>query len=172
MYIDFDEITDTARLWVYQANRMLTDAEVQQIDAALRPALGGWAAHGEPLLAAAKVVANRFVVIAVDEGHHLPSGCSIDSSVGFLRQIGATLSQHGESIDFFDRSAAYQDSDKQVQTITLPAIKAAVANGKLTPETPVFNTLVNTKATFLSDWLVPAQTTWLNRYFVQKPVNA
>ncbi|OIN55807.1 hypothetical protein [Arsenicibacter rosenii] len=171
MYIDFNEITDTARLWVYQANRTLTDAEVQQIDAALRPALSGWAAHGEPLLAAAQVVANRFVVIAVDEGHHLPSGCSIDSSVGFLRQISATLSQQGEAIDFFDRSAAYLDSEKQIQTVTLPNIKAAVADGRLTPETLVVNTLVNTKATFLADWLVPAQTTWLKRYFIPKTVS-
>ena len=169
MYIDFDKITDDARLWVYQADRPITEAEVQAIEAALKPSLGGWAAHGEPLLAAAKVVENRFVVVAVDEGHHLPSGCSIDASVRFLQEIGSTLSQRGAAIDFFDRAAAFVGADEAVQTLALPVIKSAVADQVLTPETTVFNTLVKTKAEFQTNWRVPASATWLKRYFTTKP---
>ncbi|TAE31662.1 MAG: hypothetical protein EAZ91_07020 [Cytophagales bacterium] len=160
MYTPFSQLPDSARLWVYQANRPLTDAEVSQIDASLQPALSQWAAHGQPLLASAQMVANRFVVIAVDEGHNLPSGCSIDASTHFLKQIGGQL-----GADFFDRSAAYRDSDGAVQTLPLPKIKEAVLDGRLTPETTVFNTLVNTKADFAQNWLKPAHQTWLNRYF-------
>lgn len=165
MYINFDQLPHNARLWVYQANRPLTTEDVLTIEKALQPALNGWAAHGEPLLASAKVVENRFVVVAVDEAHHLPSGCSIDASVNFLRQIGQQL-----AVDFLDRSAAFAGADGQVQTLALPAIKAAVANGLVRPETTVFNTLVKTKAEFLTNWLVRADETWLKRYFQTKPV--
>ena len=165
MYINFDQLPDNARLWVYQANRPLTTTDVLTIEKALQPALNGWAAHGEPLLASAKVVDNRFVVVAVDENHHLPSGCSIDASVNFLRQIGQQL-----AVDFFDRSAAVAGADGQVQTLALPAIKAAVANGLIAPDTTVFNTLVKTKAEFLTNWRVRADETWLKRYFLTKPV--
>lgn len=163
MYIDFEKITDNARVWVYQANRPLHTDDVRAIEIALQPALNGWAAHGEPLLAAAKVVENRFIVIAVDEGHHLPSGCSIDASVHFLQQIGQQL-----AVDFFDRSAAFVGADGQVQTLSLPEIKGAVANGVLTPDTIIFNTLVKTKAEFVANWKVSAHTTWLKRYFLLK----
>lgn len=165
MYIDFDKLPDTARVWVYQADRSLTDSEVKTIREALQPALSQWAAHGQPLLASAQVVENRFVIVAVDEDYTLPSGCSIDASVRTIQEIGRQV-----SVDFFDRSAAIQAADGSVQTFALPAIKTAVADGTLTPETPVFNTLVKTKAEFLSDWRIRAADSWLKRYF--KPVAA
>lgn len=160
MFVPFSSLPDSARLWVYQANRPLTDAEVLHINAALEPALSQWAAHGQPLLASAQVVHNRFVVIAVDEGHNLPSGCSIDASTHFLKGIGGQL-----SVDFFDRSAAYVGVNGEVQTLSLPKIKEAVMDGRLTPETTVFNTLVNTKGDFALNFIKPAAQTWLNRYF-------
>ena len=160
MWIDFDKLPDDARVWVYQANRPLSNGDVATINQALQPALSQWAAHGQALLASAQVVANRFVVVGVDEGYNLPSGCSIDSSVRTLRQLGESL-----GIDFFDRSAAILATDGAVQTIGLPAIKAAVSSGEVTPETPVFNTLVKTKAEFLTTWHLRAGDSWLKRYF-------
>ncbi|QMW02178.1 hypothetical protein [Spirosoma foliorum] len=160
MYIDFDKLPDTARVWVYQANRPLAEGDVKAIENALQPALSQWAAHGQPLLASAKVVENRFVVVGVDEGYSLPSGCSIDSSMRTVQEIGRQL-----SVDFFDRSAAILLADGTVETVALPTIKAAVSNGLLTPTTTVFNTLVKTKAEFLAEWRINAANSWLKRYF-------
>lgn len=160
MWIDFDKLPDNARVWVYQANRPLSDGDVTAINQALQPALGQWAAHGQVLLASAQVVENRFVVVGVDEGYNLPSGCSIDSSVQTLRQLGELL-----GVDFFDRSAAIRATDGVVRTIELPAIKAAVMDGVVTPETTVFNTLVKTKTEFLANWHLRADGSWLKRYF-------
>lgn len=160
MYIDFDRLPDEARVWVYQADRRLTDEDVTTIENTLQVALSQWAAHGQPLLASARVVENRFLVLGVDEGYSLPSGCSIDSSVRTVQEVGRQI-----GADFFDRSAAIQDSKGDVQTLALPAIKLAVASGALTPETIVFNTLVKTKAEFLTDWRIVAANSWLKRYF-------
>lgn len=168
MYVDFDKLPDTARVWVYQADRSLTNGEVQAIEEALQPALSQWAAHGQPLLASAQVIENRFIVLGVDEGYSLPSGCSIDSSVRTIQSIGRQLNRNDGPVDFFDRSAAIQSDDSSVQTYPLPAIKSAVAEGSITPDTTVFNTLVQTKADFLANWQIRAADSWLKRYF--KPV--
>ncbi|QJW92038.1 hypothetical protein HNV11_22980 [Spirosoma taeanense] len=160
MWIDFDKLPDNARVWVYQANRPLSGSDVSGIEQALQPALNQWAAHGQPLLASAKVIENRFVVVGVDEGFNLPSGCSIDASVRTLREIGQQI-----GVDFFDRSAAVLSADGTVTTYPLPAIKAAVADGLLTPNSTVFNTLVQTKAEFLANWRLRAADSWLKRYF-------
>ncbi|WP_461041691.1 hypothetical protein [Spirosoma harenae] len=165
MYIDFDNLPDHARVWVYQANRALTDSEVNTIQESLQSALNQWAAHGQPLLASAKVVENRFVVVSVDEGYTLPSGCSIDSSVRTVQTIGTQI-----GVGFFDRSAAVQLADGSLTTFALPAIKTAVIDGVLTPDTIVFNTLVKTKSEFLADWRIQAANSWLKRYF--KPTTA
>lgn len=168
MVISFDQITPNARLWVYQANRALTADEAGTIEAALQPALENWAAHGHPLLAAAKVVDGRFLLLAVDEGAGLPSGCSIDSSVHTVQEIGQAFGRTGAPIDFMDRSVTYLDTNGAVQSLPLGSLKAAFADGTLTAETTVFNTLVKTKAEYLAAWHVPAAQTWLKRYI--KPV--
>ena len=165
MYIDFNKLPDTARVWVYQANRSLMDGEVNMIQEMLQPALNTWAAHGQPLLASAQVANNRFVVVGVDEGYNLPSGCSIDASIRTLQGIGRQLSDKGEPVDFFDRSAAVLLDEGSVSTFALPMLKAAVADGIITPSTMVLNTLVKTKAEFLADWRIRAIDSWLKRYF-------
>lgn len=165
MYIDFDKLPDTARVWVYQADRPLSDGEVKTVEESLQLALSQWAAHGQPLLASAQVVENRFVIVGVDEGYTLPSGCSIDASVRTIQEVGRQI-----AADFFDRSVAIQAMDGSVQTYALPALKSAVADGVLTLHTSVFNTLVKTKAELLSDWRIRATDSWLKRYFRSIPV--
>ena len=170
MYISFDQIAPDARLWVYQANRALTAAEATAVEVAMQPALANWAAHGHPLLASARIVDERFLLVAVDEGAGLPSGCSIDSSVNTVQAIGQQLSRGGLPLDFMDRSVTYLDGDNTVQSLPLSALKQAFAEGTLTAETTVFNTLVKTKAEYMAAWNVPAAQTWLKRYI--RPVSA
>ncbi|GAB3539941.1 hypothetical protein [Spirosoma fluminis] len=160
MYIDFDKLPNEARVWVYQAGRPLSETDVTTVEKALEPALNQWAAHGQPLLASAKVIESRFVIVGVDEGFSIPSGCSIDSSVRTLQEIGRQV-----GVDFFDRSVAVRSADGTVQTYPLPMIKAAVEAGSITPTTEVFNTLVKTKAEFLNSWTLSASDSWLKRYF-------
>jgi hypothetical protein len=165
MYIDFDQLPDEARVWVYQANRSLTNDEIGTVQKLLQSALTQWAAHGQALLASAEVVDNRFVVVGVDEGYNLPSGCSIDSSIRTLQEIGRQT-----GIDFFDRSAAVIAETGAVQTFALPVIKAAVTEGLIRTDMLMVNTLVKTKAEFKTNWQVPVADSWLKRYFKSVPL--
>ncbi|GAB3178473.1 hypothetical protein [Telluribacter humicola] len=163
MYIPFDEIDFNARIWIYQASRELTEQETGTITETLKAALDGWAAHNKPLLSSGKVFYNRFVVIAVDESHEHPSGCSIDRTVHWLQEIGQQL-----NVDFFDRSVAYLDAHKKVKTLSMSEVKQAIADEEITPSTTVFDNLVSTKAQWMTRWKVAADRTWLKRYFRQQ----
>ena len=160
MYVDFNQLPDTARVWVYQADRPLLENEIDTVEQALQPALSQWAAHGQPLLASAKVVVKQFVVIGVDEGYNLPSGCSIDASARTMREIGRQV-----DVDFFDRSAAVSLPDGSVQLFALSSLKSAVSEEFIQPDTLIFNALVKTKAEFVADWQIRAADSWLKRYF-------
>ena len=163
MYLHFDEISFDARLWIYQADRLLTDHEVSLITQVLTAAIDGWEAHNHPLLASAKVFYHRFVIIAVDEAHELPSGCSIDKSVHWLQELGQRL-----GVDFFDRSVVYQDEAGAVKTLPVSAVKQAVADEEIRSGTLVFDNLVATKAQWMKRWKVPADRTWIKRYFKEE----
>lgn len=166
MLIDFDQQPDHARVWIYQSNRPLTDAETTFVQKTLEDATAAWAAHGAPLTGSVQTLHNRFVVVTVDETQNGASGCSIDASTRWLKDLGAEL-----NLDFFDRSPAYLDGD-EVKTLALPDLKTAVADGRLTPDTPVFNNLVPTLGDFRRGWKVPAGESWLKRYFKPQPVGA
>lgn len=160
MLIPFDQQVESARIWVYQANRTITEIETIQITEYLNAAIANWAAHGAGLLASFKITYGRFVVVAVDEQFNAASGCSIDASTHWFKNLGQEL-----SIDFFDRSVAFIDSLGQIQTTQLPLLKSLIETHQVTKDTTVFNNLVKTIGEYKTSWKVPAAQSWMNRYF-------
>lgn len=159
MLIPFNKMPEYARVWVYQADRNLSDAEVQYIQQILDGQINNWAAHGAALVGAAMVLHKRFVIVSVDETHNQVSGCSIDASTNWLKNLGAEM-----SLNFFDRSVAYVQGD-EIKTVEILKIKSLVAEGMLTPNTPIFNNLVPTIGEFNKAWNVLAGDSWMKRYF-------
>jgi hypothetical protein len=163
MYIPFDEIAFEARLWIYQADRPLTDDEVGTLNELLRAAVDGWKAHERPLTASFKLFYNRFIVLAVDEKRMAPSGCSIDASVHWLQEIGQRM-----SVGFFDRSVAYLDEKGGIQTLPVREVKQAIVEERIEPSTLVFDHLVPNKVQWMKRWKVPADQTWMKRFFEEQ----
>ena len=162
MYVPLAQLPDHARVWLYQAERDLTPVEQATAEAHLRAFCDVWAAHGHQLRASFGVEANRFLLLAVDETAELPSGCSIDSSVRALRDLEAQL-----GIALLDKSRiAYHLPDGTTATLTRPELRAAVADGRLQPNTLVFDTTVATLRDMRTGWVRPAAETWLSRYFL------
>jgi hypothetical protein len=156
----FELMPDHARIWVYQANRNLTESEQTAIEQYLVSNVAQWAAHGTALSAAVRLVYGRFVVIALDEQQHAASGCSIDASTHWFKTIEVQT-----GISFFDRSVAYFDADGAIQTIGNLQIKQAIAEGQLNADTIIFDNLVSTLGQLRGQWQKPAAQTWLKRYF-------
>ena len=161
MYISFEQISQSARIWIYQANRSLTNAEVNEVENTLKPAVSQWAAHGASLLASVKVLHNRFVVIALDENQNEASGCSIDASTRWFKELGNRL-----NIDFFDRSQAYIAGD-EIKTFSIFQPKKAIESGLISPDTIIFvnNNNIHTLADLSSQWKVKASESYLKRFF-------
>ena len=98
MYVPFAELSDTSRVWVYAADRPLSPGEQSTIQQQAQSFAESWTAHQQNLKASFAILHNLFLVLAVDESHHGASGCSIDKSVAFMKQLQQQL-----GIDFFNR---------------------------------------------------------------------
>lgn len=163
MYIPFDQLPDHARLWIYQASRPFTDEEQSLIKTGLNSFCEQWNAHQQPLNSSFDIRYGRFIILAVDEGVHAASGCSIDSSVAVIRQIADRF-----GVDMFNRLDQAMLIDGQVEIRSLSEIKKALAEERLSEHTKVFNNLVKDMAEFKSGWIVPIADSWLSRFV---PVN-
>ncbi len=159
MLISFNSMPENARVWVYQVNRNLAKAESVYIQQVLEEQIGNWAAHGAGLSGAVKVFFNRFVIIALDEQQNVASGCSIDASTRWLKELGSEM-----SLDFFDRSIIFWHND-ELNCIELPQVKNFIENGIITPETIIFNNLVTNLQEVKAKWQIKATESWMKRFF-------
>lgn len=160
MYIAFNDLPKTARVWIYQSNKVLGQTEVDEISSQLVSFCEEWSAHGAGLKSSFQILHNRFIVIAVDEGHNMATGCSIDSSVNQIKQLE---SKYG--LNFMDRTQVAFLIGNEVFVESLSTLPAKVNEGVISQDTKTFNNLVQTVDSFDTEWVVPAKETWLKRYF-------
>jgi len=147
-----------SRIWVYTANRPLTDTEVQFIQDALHDFARRWTAHNQALKAAAEVFQNQFILLMVDETQAGASGCSIDKSTHMLEALG-----HQLGVDLFERMRFAWVENDTLQFAGRSDLVARVANAGIQPETLMVNTLVQTKRDLQEKWLVPFAQSWHRR---------
>ena len=147
-----------SRVWVYQSNRAFASNEVEKINEQLSLFIDKWVSHNQALKAYGALYHNQFVVLMVDESQAGASGCSIDSSVHFIKSLGAHF-----QVDFFDRMNFAFLEDKDVKTAERETFSNLYKNQKINDNTLVFNNLVKDKSEFESSWIVPLKDSWHTR---------
>ncbi len=159
MFTDYKNLPDTARVWVYQADRYLTIEEVEYISAKAIIFIDSWTRHGDDLRGSFTIKYNQFLVLALDESFNNASGCSIDSSVRFIKEVEQEL-----KIDLMDKMNVSFKDGENVNIVKLPQFQEFAVAKKITPETIVFNNMVNTKHDFENKWEIPANESWHSRF--------
>ena len=166
MFVPFESLTPSSRIWIFQSNRPFSSEELKTADQKLRAFTEEWAAHGVPLKTSYKIEFNHFIILAADESHHIASGCSIDSSVRVMKDLEAAL-----DVDLFDRNLVAFKADDGIALVSVQELKQKFRDGILKAESFTFNNLVGTKGEFDNAWIAPAATTWLRRYIPNELAN-
>jgi hypothetical protein len=107
------------------------------------------------LPAAGQIRYNRFLILIVDESQAGASGCSIDKSVNFMKQ----LEQHF-SISLFDRFNLAYRSGEEVVSVPRQQFEELLKGGQINTETIVFNNLVQNVTELQTKWEVPFKDSW------------
>lgn len=147
--------TATSRIWIYQANRFLTEEEAAQFNEFFSEFVANWKAHGKKLDAQYELKDRLFLIINVDEGAQEATGCSVDASVHAIKEIQSQL-----GIDFFNRQRVAYQKDGELQQCSMAEFKTLAKNGEVGPETLVFNNTISQVVDFDTHWKVPASLSW------------
>lgn len=148
-----------ARVWIYQANEPFTAGAVSEINQHVQRFAQQWVSHNQQLKAGGTLLHDRFLVLAVDESQAGANGCSIDSSVKFVKQIGS----HYER-DLFDRLRFSYEKDGVVHTVSKDEFAALYRAGTINDETIVFDPLVNTVGQLNTGFRKPLKDSWHARF--------
>lgn len=159
MYVDFKELPNESRIWIYQSNRPFTEEEVMQLNEEVAQFLKQWTAHGANLNAGFEIRYKRFIIIGLDQSQQGATGCSIDASVHFIQEL-----EKKYEVDLLDKMNVSFKQGEFIAYKPLIDFKKIVKNRSVSPKTIVFNNLVNTKDEYLHEWEIPLEESWHNRF--------
>ena len=160
----FDKLPDTSRTWVFGSDRTLTEAQSKELLSEVDRFLSTWTAHGSPLTVGREWKYGRFLTVAVDQSTAGASGCSIDGLFRTFKSLeakfGANLVPSG--LIFF------RDENGEIQSVDREKFADLGADGKLLPDTIVFDPTVTTLGEWRARFELPLRDSWHAKLFRQK----
>lgn len=160
MYVEFSEMSEDSRVWVYQAARQFTEEEKELIASKLSVFCDGWNTHGNLMPTSFQIFDNQILVLAVDESGLGASGCSIDSSVRALRELEREIENNITD----QGKVTFKSNTGEITVVSALGIKSKVTSGEIGSQTLVINPQVQNKKDLESMW-ISAGKSWMNRYF-------
>ncbi len=149
------------KIWIYQADRFLSDEEAERMSILLSDFVATWAAHGSALAGKGYIKHNLFLMLEVDESQAGVTGCSVDSSVRFIKNLEQEF-----GVNFFDRmKVSFKDSTDTVRLVNREDFEQLIKRGEVTVDTIVFNNLIQQAEELQSNWEVPFKASWHNKVF-------
>lgn len=159
MLADFNDLPETSRVWVYQANRSFSEDELTELRSLLDDFITQWTAHGSQLKAGYDLPYNRFIVIALDQSQASASGCSIDASVRFIQAL-----EEKYEVELLDKMNVSYKQGEFIAYKPLQDFRKMAKDKAVSGNTIVFNNLVTNKHEYLNHWEVPASESWHKRF--------
>jgi len=160
-----DNFSPKSRVWVYQASRGFMLSEALEIESLLSKFSSEWRSHGAEVNAYCNLFFGQFVVLMADEERAGVSGCSTDSSVRFIKDLGQRF-----QVDFFNRTTLAFVVKNKIQLLPMSQLHYALDNYYVDKDTLYFNNLVQTKEELENKWIIPIRESWLaERFSVKEP---
>ena len=146
---------------IFQSDRPFSTGESLEIQKKLNEFTANWSSHGNSLAATGVILHDRFIILTVDERLHGASGCSIDKAMRFIQEIGSEF-----EVDFFNRYLFSFQKNGLVHTVDKDTFSRLYADGTISDETMVFDTLINSQSQLENQFIRPLGTSWHKRMVV------
>ncbi len=160
---DLIALPDHSKVWIYQSTIRISDHLLADIQNEVIGFTKEWTSHGRAVESYGHIFHHRFLVFVADETNHV-SGCSIDSSVRFIQNLGTKY-----NLDFFDRLNFLYFNNENIESIHHSDFAKAIETEVINEDYLIFNNLVKTKKEFIQHWIVPIKFSWHKKYL---PVTA
>ena len=159
--ISFDHLPSDARLWIFAAERGLTEEERRRVLSETDAFIDEWSAHGVPLTAGRELRHDQFVFVGVDERAAGVSGCSVDALVRRMQRLGDVL-----GVELVNNAPVLYREGESIHRVSRERFSELAASGTVGPNTRVFdNTLTRIGDLEAGKWEVKAVDSWHGRAF-------
>ncbi len=151
-----EELANDAKCWVYTAKQALTDKNVSHVTQLADVFLSQWESHGKLLKGAFLIVKNRFLVVFADAEGDDMCGRAQDGQLKFIKELEEVTGNV-----FIDRMLIAYDNQGNIDVLPFTDLKSKIALGDINKETFFYNSLIQTKQDFQTNWHIPIANSWL-----------
>ena len=166
----FPALADNARLWIWVAERPLSESEQVAVTDAVEQFLGGWTSHNRKIQGASAVLLDQVLILAgeIEEGEI--SGCGIDKSAHLMEEVA---SRHGFTWTSALDVPIVDDARGEIVMLDRAELKHGIRNGDLSADISIIDRTVTSLGDLRSYGLTrPARDSWAARYFRSHPTSA
>jgi len=159
MIVDYNEISDEAKVWVYPSNRKFYPTEIAEIEQKIKSFVENWKPDDENFKASYQFLYNRFIVFAADLENTTLTNADIDASVSFILELQETY-----KVDLLDKMNVCFKQGEFVQYKELKDFKKLVKKRAVTGKTIIFDNLITNNHDFKHFWEISIEESWYNRF--------
>lgn len=124
---DLKDYFPHSKVWGYYSEKNFSDHSVE-IQLHINQFTKDWKSHGSPVKGSGYTMGGHIIILVADTSICEVSGCSTDSSVQFITQLGQQF-----QLNLFDRQLVLLNIDDKMVAIKLDQL------GDYSPDTLVFN---------------------------------
>jgi hypothetical protein len=154
--VEIADLPDSSRAWVFGSDRALDPSAEDLLLREVDRFLSQWHAHGAPLTVGRDWKYGRFLTVAVDQSTAGASGCSID---GLFRALKSLESRLGASL-VTSGLVFFRDAKGEIQAVDRERFTALGDEGKIKPNTRVFDPTVTTLGEWRARFEMDAAKSW------------
>jgi hypothetical protein len=155
----FEGFNAASKVWIYSSDKPINDAMAMDINEKIAQFTIQWTAHDLALKATGTVLYNQFIILCVDESQTNASGCSIDKSVHFIKQI-----EQGFGLQLFDRLTIYYLKGEEFVSFHLNDILEKVGSSEINQQTKIFDATLTQLGALRTEFIKEAGNSWLGRF--------
>ena len=159
MYVSFNLLPPNAKVWIYQSDSNLSSTDVELIEKEVKFFLNNWSSHNKEIESSYEIRYNRFLIIGLNENINSASGCSIDKSVNFIKNLQSIL-----KVNFLNRLDVAYKIGNEINTISLLEFQNMIRENKLSKDSIVYNNIIDTKKLYLNSWETKIENSWHKKF--------
>ena len=159
MYVSFNLLPPNAKVWIYQSDRNLSNIDIELIEREVKLFLNNWSSHNKEIESSFEIRYNRFLIIGLNENINSASGCSIDKSVNFIKNLQSIL-----KVNFLNRLDVACKIGNEINSISLLEFQNMIRENKLSKDSIVYNNMIDTKKLYLNSWETTIENSWHKKF--------
>ena len=159
MFVEYTEISEDAKVWIYPSNRKFYPTEIPEIEQKVKTFVENWKKEDENFKVSYQFLYNRFIVLMADDENATLLNSDIDASVSFILEL-----QEIYKVELLDKMNVCFKQGEFVQYKELKDFKKLVKNRAVTAKTIIFDNLITNNHDFKNFWEIPIEESWYNRF--------